>query len=122
MQQARGFYNARIPVPHLRKLCALDDAGERTLETAVRRLDLAPALMTGFSRSRGLPPISIIPIASRQTIWLRLYNIEARIATIGSEQSPRRRPINGVSAIAFFDSAGRWKPESFFSRAPSTSI
>jgi magnesium chelatase family protein len=37
VQQARGFYNSRIPVRVLRKLCALDDAGERTLEMAVRR-------------------------------------------------------------------------------------
>ncbi len=41
IQQARGFYNSRIPVRELRKLCALDDAGERTLEMAVRRLGLS---------------------------------------------------------------------------------
>ncbi|HLH38710.1 MAG TPA: YifB family Mg chelatase-like AAA ATPase [Bryobacteraceae bacterium] len=41
IQQARGYYNARIPVRELRKLCALDDAGERTLEMAVRRLGLS---------------------------------------------------------------------------------
>jgi magnesium chelatase family protein len=40
-QQARGFYNSRIPVRELRKLCTLDDAGERTLEMAVRRLGLS---------------------------------------------------------------------------------
>ncbi len=40
-QRARGFYNALIPVRELRKLCALDDAGERTLEAAVRRLGLS---------------------------------------------------------------------------------
>jgi magnesium chelatase family protein len=40
-QQARGFYNAQIPVRVLRKLCTLDDAGERTLEMAVRRLGLS---------------------------------------------------------------------------------
>ena len=38
IQRRRGFYNARIPSRLLRKLCALDDAGERTLELAVRRL------------------------------------------------------------------------------------
>ena len=41
IQQRRGFYNARIPSPQLRKLCALDDAGERTLEMAVRRMGLS---------------------------------------------------------------------------------
>jgi len=41
IQQQRGFYNARIPSRVLRKLCALDDAGERTLEMAVRRMGLS---------------------------------------------------------------------------------
>jgi magnesium chelatase family protein len=40
-QQHRGFYNAHIPSPVLRKLCALDEPGERTLEMAVRRLGLS---------------------------------------------------------------------------------
>lgn len=38
---ARGFYNAHIPARQLRKLCALDAAGERTLEMAVRRMGLS---------------------------------------------------------------------------------
>jgi magnesium chelatase family protein len=41
VQQRRGFYNAHIPQPALRKLCALDDPGERTLELAVRRMGLS---------------------------------------------------------------------------------
>ena len=41
LQQQRGFYNAQIPQPLLRKLCALDEAGERTLEMAVRRMGLS---------------------------------------------------------------------------------
>jgi magnesium chelatase family protein len=41
LQQSRGFYNAHIPVPQLRKLCALEEAGERTLEMAVRRMGLS---------------------------------------------------------------------------------
>jgi len=41
IQQRRGFYNARIPSRLLRQLCALDDAGERTLEMAVRRMGLS---------------------------------------------------------------------------------
>jgi len=38
VQQARGYYNAHMPAPLVRKLCSLDDAGERTLEMAVRRM------------------------------------------------------------------------------------
>ena len=38
IQQARGYCNARLPANQVRKLCALDDAGERTLEMAVRRM------------------------------------------------------------------------------------
>ena len=41
LQRQRGFYNAHIPHRHLRKLCALDEAGERTLEMAVRRMGLS---------------------------------------------------------------------------------
>ena len=41
LQRARGFYNSRIPARLLRKLCPLDDAGERTLEMAVRRMGLS---------------------------------------------------------------------------------
>jgi len=40
-QQARGSYNALMPSSSIRKLCALDDAGERTLEMAARRLSLS---------------------------------------------------------------------------------
>ena len=41
MQQARDYYNSRIPARMIRKLCVLDDAGERTLEMAVRRMGLS---------------------------------------------------------------------------------
>jgi len=41
VQQARGFYNAQIPIRVLRKLCRLDEAGERTLELAVRKMGLS---------------------------------------------------------------------------------
>ncbi|HEX4808217.1 MAG TPA: hypothetical protein VH325_04770 [Bryobacteraceae bacterium] len=40
-QRQRGFYNAQIPPSQLRALCALDEAGERTLELAVRRMNLS---------------------------------------------------------------------------------
>ena len=41
VQQARGYYNSRMPTRMIRKQCALDDAGERTLEMAVRRMGLS---------------------------------------------------------------------------------
>jgi magnesium chelatase family protein len=41
IQNARGFNNSQIPVRQLRQLCSLDDAGERTLELAVRRMGLS---------------------------------------------------------------------------------
>ncbi len=41
VQQQRGYYNSEIPAPMLRKWCALDEAGERTLEMAVRRMGLS---------------------------------------------------------------------------------
>lgn len=41
IQLQRGFANARMPTKVLRKLCKLDDAGERTLEAAVERMGLS---------------------------------------------------------------------------------
>ena len=41
VQQARGHYNSRMPTRLIRKQCALDAAGERTLEMAVRRMGLS---------------------------------------------------------------------------------
>ena len=41
MQQARGYSNSRMPARMIRKQCALDDSGERTLEMAVRRMSLS---------------------------------------------------------------------------------
>jgi magnesium chelatase family protein len=41
LQHRRGYCNAHIPSSRLRKLCALDGAGERTLEMAVRKLGLS---------------------------------------------------------------------------------
>jgi magnesium chelatase family protein len=40
-QRARGFYNAQMPPQLVRKLCSLDESGERTLEMAMRRLGLS---------------------------------------------------------------------------------
>jgi magnesium chelatase family protein len=41
IQNARGFVNAQLPSQKLRDFCRLDDAGERTLEMAVRRMSLS---------------------------------------------------------------------------------
>jgi magnesium chelatase family protein len=41
LQQTRGYYNSRMPSRLIRKQCALDDAGERTLEMAVRKMGLS---------------------------------------------------------------------------------
>ncbi len=40
-QQARGYNNARMPARNIRKDCALDETGERTLELAMRRMSLS---------------------------------------------------------------------------------
>ena len=41
VQHGRGFYNSRMPSRDIRAVCALDEAGERTLELAVRRMGLS---------------------------------------------------------------------------------
>lgn len=41
VQQDRGFTNSQIPSSALRTVCALDEAGERTMEMAVRRMGLS---------------------------------------------------------------------------------
>ena len=41
IQASRGCTNSRMPARLVRKLCMLDDSGERTLEMAMRRLSLS---------------------------------------------------------------------------------
>ncbi len=41
IQRLRGYSNSRMPARVLRKLCALEDTGERTLEMAMRRMSLS---------------------------------------------------------------------------------
>ena len=41
VQRQRGYYNSQIPTSQLRMVCALDESGERTLELAVRRMNLS---------------------------------------------------------------------------------
>ncbi len=40
-QNARGYTNSRMPARMIRKQCALDETGERTLEMAMRRMSLS---------------------------------------------------------------------------------
>lgn len=40
-QQERGVYNANLAPAQVRPLCALDAAGERTLELAMRKMGLS---------------------------------------------------------------------------------
>lgn len=40
-QRQRGYYNSQLPHQLLRKLSALDEAGEKTLEMAVRKMGLS---------------------------------------------------------------------------------
>ena len=51
MQQARGYYNSAIPSRMIRKHCALDEAGERTLEMAVRRMGLSARAVADLDES-----------------------------------------------------------------------
>jgi magnesium chelatase family protein len=41
VQRTRGFYNSQVPAAQLRNICALDETGERTLEMAMRRMNLS---------------------------------------------------------------------------------
>jgi magnesium chelatase family protein len=41
VQIARGFSNAHMPTRMIRRMCALDASGERTLEMAMRRMSLS---------------------------------------------------------------------------------
>jgi magnesium chelatase family protein len=41
VQHKRGYYNSRMPPRLIRKQCALDESGERTLEMAVNRMGLS---------------------------------------------------------------------------------
>jgi magnesium chelatase family protein len=40
-QRERGHYNASLPPNLVRPVCALDEAGERTLELAMRKMGLS---------------------------------------------------------------------------------
>jgi magnesium chelatase family protein len=41
IQEKRGYSNSRMPTRMIRKQCALDETGERTLEMAMRRMSLS---------------------------------------------------------------------------------
>jgi len=64
---SRGFYNSQMPSRMIRKQCELDDAGERTLEMAVRRMGLsARARPHSESGAHGGRPgrIASVPVSS----------------------------------------------------------
>ncbi len=83
-QQARGFYNAQMPVRLMRKLCRLDETGERTLEMAVRRMGLSLAPTTGYSNWRGPSPTWDHRKQFPRSTLPKLSNIVASIEIIGT--------------------------------------
>ena len=77
VQLARGYLNAEMPSSLIRKRCALDDAGERTLEMAVRKMGLsarahdrilkvARTIVRSSHRMRSRTPEGTDPLGYRQ--------------------------------------------------------
>ena len=99
-QKARGYYNARLPSRLIRKHCVLDDAGERTLEMAVRRMGLSRARTTGSSRWRAPSPTSTGRTPSPPSTWPRRCSTGAWTGTTGAEGRgpPDGRRMRGLSA------------------------
>jgi len=93
-QVARGYNNARMPSRMIRKHSALNEAGERTLEMAVRRLsgpellDLMTKLATVAARNAGTMHI-LIP-----------YSHSCRSATMGSMREALRAGTYPASSAA----------------------
>ncbi|MGD0012955.1 MAG: hypothetical protein ABSD56_00810 [Bryobacteraceae bacterium] len=50
IQRERRHYNAELPPRLPRKVCRLDEAGERTLELAMRKLGLSARAHSPLSR------------------------------------------------------------------------
>jgi len=76
---------AQMPTRHIRKLCTLDEAGERTLEMAVRRMGLPPARTTASSNFRAPLPTWANPRPSPRSTSPRRCSIAAWIAIIGTD-------------------------------------
>ncbi len=85
-QKARGYYNALLPPGLLRKIAALDDAGERTLEMAVRRLGLSARahdrILKVARTIRIWPPVttcrpSMSPRRCSRGVWTGIIGVDA---------------------------------------------
>ncbi len=69
----RGYHNAHIPASERRRLCALDEAGERTLELAVRRLGLSARAHDRILKvARTVADLDRVESVSA-SIWPKLY-------------------------------------------------
>ena len=77
IQQTRGCDNAHIPARLLRKYCALDEAGERTLEMAVRRMGLSARAHDRILKLARTMPIWLSPRRCRPSIWRKPCSIAA---------------------------------------------
>ncbi len=111
IQHQRGFYNSRIPARQWRKLCGLDEAGERTLEMAVRRMGLTPARTTGFLRSRAPSRICRARSRSARGIWRRRCSTGVWIAVIGVDwsQTPDNIVDNRAACPGICGSVWKWR-------------
>jgi magnesium chelatase family protein len=56
IQYERGYMNSPMPARLIRKQCALDETGERTLRTAMRGMSLSARAHGGGSRRARLSP------------------------------------------------------------------
>jgi len=83
VQTKRGFYNSQIPVTEMRGVCALDEAGERTLELAVRRMGLSARAHDRILKvARTIADLEGIERVSAKNL-ARLYSIAVLIEAIG---------------------------------------
>ncbi len=97
-QRQRGFYNAQVPPSQLRTLCALDESGERTLEMAVRRMNLSARAHDRMLRVAR----TIADLDHSETVSAKHFSRSGAVQELGSELlelSPR------------FDLLFKWKFE-----------
>ena len=85
VQLARGYLNAEMPSSLIRKRCALDDAGERTLEMAVRKMGLSARTHDRILKVAAPSPIWMSRKLSRPSTWAKPCNTEASIVITGAE-------------------------------------
>ena len=77
------IYNARMPSRMIRKQCALDDSGERTLEMAVRRMGLSARAHDRVLKVARTVADLAVRRRSQRSMWRKRYSIAASIAIIG---------------------------------------